>query len=204
MITTMDIIPLIQLKKRKIVSPQQDVSPLLDHLKEHHGYLQKLYVFDSDGIDHNKPNLCLYQKLAKHIPLWVDAGSRDLGDIVDTVMAGATGLTIRSMIWPTAPLAAIREITENELFWCIDQPSGALFKPEKRNVFGYDGLTTFQPREQLERDYDTTQFLKQAATQYKVYAGDSNPQNVPYWKHLGLSGILVDITTLKEFHTYDL
>ena len=73
-----------------------------------------IYVLDIDGIEKDKPNLCLYQDLSKSHVLWVDTGPRVLGDIVDVIMAGATNITIRNNLWRGLDVSSIKEITDRK------------------------------------------------------------------------------------------
>jgi len=62
----MKIIPLIHLKKGKMIGPKHSdnfsLTDLLERYKD-----DDLYILDQDGIEKNKPNLCIYQKLSKMI-----------------------------------------------------------------------------------------------------------------------------------------
>ena len=84
----MEIIPMIFLKNEKLINTK------LSKAKHFNNVLEKtsestLYILDNDGIEKNKPNLNLYQELSKSYILWVDAGPRNIGDVVDLVIAGS-------------------------------------------------------------------------------------------------------------------
>ena len=86
----MEIIPLIRMEKRKILD-----DALSDNVLEQIDEEQIIYILDMDGIEKDKPNLCIYQRLSKSHDLRIDNGPRNLGDVVDATMAGATDITLR-------------------------------------------------------------------------------------------------------------
>ena len=92
-------------------SEKISLNGLLERVKD-----DELYVLDHDGIEKNKPNLCLYQKLSKNHELWIDAGPQTLGDVVDSVVAGATAITIRKKLWRDADIFGIKEVIENKIY----------------------------------------------------------------------------------------
>jgi len=75
----MEIIPLIYLKKRKILAEKEGECLSLNEMSEQINKDEKIYVLDIDGIEKDKPNLCLYPKLSENHKIWVDAGPRVLG-----------------------------------------------------------------------------------------------------------------------------
>jgi len=108
----MEIIPLITLEKRRILETNQKTTETkeIDQINED----EKIYILDKDGIEKDKPNLCLFQKTSNSYSLWIDSGPIELGDIVDSFMAGASAITIRKNLWKKLDLKKIREISENE------------------------------------------------------------------------------------------
>jgi len=71
----MEIIPLINLKRRKIIEPKHASNLSLKKILERYKN-KKLYILDYDGLEKNKPNLCLYQKLSKYHEIWaITAGT---------------------------------------------------------------------------------------------------------------------------------
>lgn len=112
----MKIIPLITIKKGEILISDfnKKIKDTLDKYKD-----KILYLYDLDGINRNKPNLCLFQKLSKTHELWVDAGPRSIGDIVDTIVSGASKITIRLDLFELSDISSINEILENEIYLSI-------------------------------------------------------------------------------------
>ncbi len=199
----MEIIPLIHFKERRVLGQEGDKYKIDGFLKEVES-LEKLYVLDYDGIERNKPNLCTYQKLSKSIEIWVDAGPSDLGDIVDTVMAGATDITLRKKIWPYLDTEKIREITENKLYLEIDlkkQDRYELQSPMKSNI---DGLVILDKTSGLREDFISIERLKNLAKKYKMYIYETNQRDIDYWNKIGICGLIVDLDKLMEFRKHGL
>ena len=113
----MDIVPLIKMKNRKTVDEKSTLA--FDIIKEFDEE-QIIYILDLDGINKNKPNLCTYQKVSKNYSIWVDNGPRNIGDVVDSFMAGATAITINKDLFSDLNIASIRDITENKIYLNLD------------------------------------------------------------------------------------
>lgn len=160
---------------------------------------ENIYVLDTDGIEKDKPNLCLYQKLSKVHALWVDTGPRVLGDIVDVIMAGATNITVRKNLWHELDVSSIKEITENKIYASVGLKSQGDHNTEIFPFYDVDGLVVFDGKNQVERDFKYRGFLKNLCTKHEIYTYERDPKNIDYWKKLGVTGLLVDISKIKEF-----
>ena len=197
----MEIIPLIKLKKRKIIDTN---SSLTDNILEQIDEEQVIYILDIDGIEKDKPNLCTYQRLSKSHALWVDNGPRNLGDVVDAFMAGATRITIRKDLCLRLDIPNIREITENKIYININLENQKTYIHEDLFYHEADGLVNFNNREKIRLDFRYSDFLKQFITKNKIYSYESNSRNIFYWKNYGMDGLLVEIKKLQEFKKNDL
>ena len=195
----MDIIPLIHLKKRKITVEQEEYRLHFNEIIEQVDKDVNIYVLDTDGIEKDKPNLCLYQKLSKSHALWVDTGPRVLGDIVDVIMAGATNITIRNNLWHELDVSSIKEITENKIYAGVGLKNQRDRNTEIFPFYDVDGLVVFDGKNQVERDFKYGSFLKNLCIKHEVYAYERNSKNINYWENLGATGLLVDISKIKEF-----
>jgi hypothetical protein len=191
----MEIISLIHLKKRKIVL--QDVSLTITQLKEQLKKDNKLYILDLDGIERNKPNLCLYQKLSQDYRLWIDAGPCTLGDVVDIIMAGAFDVTVRTEKWPNLDISHINDISERGLFIYIDCNKKNKQGIDLSLIDNSDGLVSFITKNQMERNFDYVSFLKNLSVKYKLYVYDSNKTNISYWKKIGIAGLFIDMKKME-------
>lgn len=192
----MEIIPLIKLKKRKILghfnsSPKE----ILKEIDEN----KKIYILDLDGIEKDKPNLCTFQKLSDSYDLWVDFGPRNIGDIVDAVMTGTTAMTLRMPFWSKIEISEIRNITENKIFTDIDFGSQDKYDLGDLYIQLSDGIVTFNSRELIESRLKNSDFLKTIGRKQKVYTYESDFKNSYYWKRFGVKGLLVDLDKIKEF-----
>lgn len=197
----MEIIPLIKLKKRKIIDEDESSS---DNIFEQIDEEQLLYILDLDGIEKDKPNLCTYQKLSKSYELWIDNGPRNLGDVVDAFMAGATRITIRKDLCLQLDIPSIRELTENKIYININLEDQKTHVSEDMFYHEIDGLVNFNDREKIRLDFRYSDFLKQFSIKNKIYSYELDPLNVSYWKNYGMEGLLVEIKKLQEFKKYAL
>ncbi len=189
----MDLIPLIHMKNRKIHAEKTEISvPLKEFLKKVDEE-KKIYILDLDGIEKDKPNLCTYQRLSDAYELWVDFGPRNIGDIVDATMAGATDITLRRNLCPQLNISDIRELSENKIYSNIDFA-------EELSYNDADGLVNFNTREELEANFKHSGLFKGTTLKRKIYSYESDPKNCSYWKRFGVEGLLVDINKLKEFN----
>lgn len=188
----MDFIPIIYMKDREIHA-EEDSNPIsYRELLKKISNEKKLYILDIDGIEKDKPNLCTYQRLAGVIDFWVDSGPRDLGDVVDATMSGATSITLRRALCPQILIPDLKEITENRIYECIDITDDSSFN-------GVDGFINFNEIGEILRDFKFSEFLKQLTSNNILYAYEDQVTNINYWKRFNLEGILVNLNNLKEF-----
>ena len=186
----MDLIPLIYMKKRKIhVEKTQSPVTHKEFLKQIEGE-KKIYIFDLDGIEKDKPNLCTYQRLSGSYDLWVDFGPRTLGDVVDATMAGATDITLRRTLCPQLYISEIKGITENKIYENIDFAEGLSFGDA-------DGVVNFNSREEIERNFKHSDFFKRMSLKNKVYSYETDLENLTYWERFDVEGLIVDLNKLK-------
>jgi uncharacterized protein related to proFAR isomerase len=194
----MEVISIIYLKKRKILSEKEGEQISLNDLFERIDKDKKIYVLDIDGIEKDKPNLCLYPKLSENHKIWVDAGPRVIGDVVDSIMGGATTITVRKKIWPEPDISGIKEITESEIYIDIDSKNNNMHSIKISLINNADGLVIFNDKNQIETDFKFSSSLKNLSVKYKIYVYESNEKNFYYWKAQGVAGILMDLDKIKE------
>jgi uncharacterized protein related to proFAR isomerase len=197
----MELIPLVYIKNRKINTEmngnQISLDEILTQFKE-----EKIYYFDVDGIEKDKPNLCTYQRIPEKENAWIDTGPRDLGDVMDGVMAGAKSITIRKSLWPKLEINKIKEMTENEIFIAFD--------PTNENIHtnpiskDFDGFVLFLKKEDIEKKFGMNNQIKRMAMTKKVYAYETDPNKIQYWKNLNVTGLIVNLVKIKEFKNHGL
>jgi len=188
----MELIPLIYIENEEIlIEKTSNPITLKDFLKQSEN-ANKIYVLDLDGIKKDEPNLTIYQNISRQHELWIDNGPRDLDDIVDTTMAGATDITLRRNLCPNLDIPEIEDITDNKIFTNLDFTDDPSF-------YKTEGLVNFNSREEIEMNFKYGEFFKTAASKNKIYSYDSDPQNYTYWKNLGVVGLLVDFNKIREF-----
>jgi hypothetical protein len=192
----MEIIPLIKLKKRKIIDyPKSFLKDISNEIDEN----EKVYILDFDGIDKNKPNFCTVQKLASSFDLWFDFGPMNLGDIVDAIMTGASSITLRKTHWPNSLVSDIKDITDNKIFTNIDFEYKG--KYDFKDIFReqVDGFVNFFSRKEVESSFQNSDYLKTISKKNNIFTYESNLKNIAYWKGFGVKGVLVDFYKYKEF-----
>jgi len=181
----MEIIPLIKLKNRKIIEEHKD---LLEHLEED----KTLYVYDLDGIEKDKPDLCIYQKLSKKHNIWVDNAPRDLGDIVDVFLTGAASVTIRKKHYPQINTEKIREISENKIYEYINP-----YEKEGALCLDIDGLILFNEK-QTSFNFQISDLFKKYSTRHDVFVYEPDINNIDYWSTSNIKGALIDINDWEK------
>ena len=182
----METIPVIHLKKRNIYTSHLNNHIKEDELKQRLPATTKLYLYDHDGINKDKPNLCLLQRLTPYYDIWFDTGPRVLGDIVDAVMAGANTIIIRPPLYHNHDLTAIKET--------IEQPVFTTFNPQQPLTNFLDGII-LTPDNNLD-DFKTVSHLKNLATHHTIYL--YTPTNQTISKQIPLTGHLIDLHNYKE------
>lgn len=189
----MEITPILTLDKRISTNEQSDLLKNLSNLDSY----KILYVLDLYGINKDKPNLYVYQKLSRDFDLWIDSGPRNLGDVVDNFLAGATAITIREKYWPNVDVSRIREISENKIYLNLD--TNAL---ENLDYYDVDGLVNFKTGEEVERDFKLGSLIKQTVLKKQTFCYEKDIKNITYWKSLGIDKFLVDIDKIGDFEKY--
>ena len=196
----MNLVPLIQMKKRKIyVDEGKNPIGYKEFLKKFEED-KKIYILDWDGIEKDKPNLCTFQRLSPLYELWVDFGPRDLGDVVDAFLAGATEITLRNHLCPQLAISDIRKLSENKIYAHIDFENMNLQNIDDIFFNDSDGLINLNNKAKIDQDLRYSDFLNSLKMKNKLYSYDSNPENLSYWKKFGAEGLLVDINKFEEFN----
>jgi uncharacterized protein related to proFAR isomerase len=195
----MKYIPLINLKKRKIIDSKSkknvSLSTILDNFKDKY-----IYILDHDGISRNKPNLCLYQKLSKNHKIWIDAGPQLIGDVVDIIIAGATVITIRKDLWREIYISDIKEYIETKIYTKLQIKNSKSHDFSSIITSDIDGLVILNKREDIEKDFKLEQYIKNICKKQEIYVYESNKNNVNYWNKLGVIGLLIDINKFEDFN----
>jgi hypothetical protein len=192
----MELIPLVRLKKRKILGIDGNIISL-DELKTFVDKDDIIYFYDLDGIEKDRPNLCIYQRISHFQKMWIDSGPRNLGDVVDEVMAGATSITLRTKMWPELHVSSIKEIIECKIFMELNVASQEISSFNFSLFPDVDGFVIFITKDQIERDFKVGGFLKDLCLKHRIYVYESDLKNNSYWKTLGVSGLIVDIDKTK-------
>lgn len=201
----MEIIPLVYIKDRKPRLEGREYPSLLAEVLEQLDEGSSIYFLDADGIEKDKPNLCTYQRLPSRQNMWIDAGPRVLGDVVDVVMAGATTIIVRQNLWPKLDIGRIKEFTENEIYMGVDLKTQAKNLNNVLLPSGIAGVVLLNNREEIEKEFKTADFVRELIRRpdkHKLYVYESNPENVYYWEKRGAVGLLVDINKIERFKNH--
>ena len=160
---------------------------------------KKLYVVDLDGRDHDELNLELLQELSSDYILWVDNGLRNIDDVMDTLITGATAITIQHDLWSHPDVSSIKEISDDEIYIALDLTHEKVQDMDLSIYYGVNGVVVLNTKEQLEADSKAAKLLEELRKTHKLYAFEKKPENHSYWETAGISGLFVDIDVLKEF-----
>ena len=191
----MNIVPLVAIKKGMLLDGKDGNQISIDNLFKRVEKDTMLYVLDLDGIERNNPSLDLCQKLTEHCTLWIDEGPRRLDDIMDTIMAGATNITLREELWPEMDLLNVFELTENEIYMCINsrqiQQSQITMFPQREI-----GVVVFNKELPTNNDSIPENVLKNLAIKHKIYLYTAKSNTSSVFEERGITGILVDLNKI--------
>jgi len=190
----MEIIPVLTLEERIGTNEQSKLEESLSNFSND----KTIYILDLHGINKDKPNLCVYQKLSRDFDLWIDSGPRNLGDVVDIFLAGASAVTLRESAWPNINIPGIREVSENKIYLDINSKN-----IDSLNFYDVDGLVNFKTRHEIEGDFKLSYSLKNISLKTNVYSYETNIKNISYWKSQGINNLLIDIDKIGEFKKYE-
>lgn len=190
----MKLLPAIHLYKKEIHDKRTGKVIPLNTLFDIIPSDEKVYVYDQDGIEKDKPNLYLYQKLSERYDLWIDSSPRVLGDVVDMLMAGATALTIRQDAWKNIDISSIKEITENDVFLYADCSSTSSVKPPTTSIGHETGVVLFINESDTRIDFCATSYLAKVEKRgCKLYVYDLAFEHIKYWKHKQIMGLITEL-----------
>lgn len=195
----MDIIPLISIRKGRLLDGKEGNPISLDDLFKRVEKNSLLYVLDFDGIEQNNPNLELYQRLTEQCVLWIDDGPRRIDDVMDTIMAGATNLTLREELWPEMDLPGVFELTDDEVYLGITSPQGQKdfnFSSPQQEI----GAVVFSQEPETNDEFTTMSFLKDMAVRHKIYLYTSTQGSHTTWEARGITGVLLDLNKREGKH----
>jgi uncharacterized protein related to proFAR isomerase len=195
----MNFIPLAYIKDKKIhfdktskpVSKERFLREIISE--------SRIYILDLDGINKDKPNLCIYQNLSNSYDLWVDYGPRTLGDIVDVFFTGATSITIRKKLCPKLNLTDIREITENKFYLNMEFEKNRYHKINDELFNESDGLVNFYSKNQIESKNNNLRYLLKYRAKNNIFTYEEDPYNINYWKRYGIKDFLIEKNKSEEF-----
>lgn len=182
----MDIIPLVSIKKGTLYNGRDGAALSIADLFTRIGKNAMLYVLDYEGIENNNPNFELYQRLTEQCTLWIDNGPRRIDDVMDTIMAGATNITLRRELWPDIDLPGIQQLTDDEIFLDMStqhQEQQTLQVPYAGEI----GIVLFN------EDLLYGRFSKDITAKQKIFLYADSTEKVPLWGEQGIAGVIIDL-----------
>lgn len=191
----MNIVPLISLRAGKILDGRQGNPLSIDDLFKRVEKDSMLYVLDYDGIERNNPNLELYQRLTEQCTLWIDNGPRQLDDVMDTIMAGATNITMREEFWPEMDLPGVFELTDDEVYVVLDtteKQQPFVIPPLQQDI----GAVVFHQTTQAEEGFTMLSHIKDLAVHHKIYLYITELNTQENWESRGITGVLLDTSKI--------
>jgi hypothetical protein len=132
--------------------------------------------------------------------LWIDSGPRNLGDIVDSIMAGAKSITIRKNKWENFETSDIKEISENQVFILIDDQINEINLFESNVNKEFDGAVLFEKKEEIENDFIFKSHIKDICLKTDVYTYESDITKYRFWENIGVKGLLVPLDVIEVFN----
>jgi hypothetical protein len=182
----MNIVPLISVKKGHLFDGREGTALSIDDVFTRVEKDTLLYVLDLDGIEHLNPNLELYQKLTEHCILWIDDGPRRLDDVMDTIMAGATNITLRKELWPNLDMSSVQDLTDDEIY--IDMSVEYQERKTLHHFYSGDiGIVLFNEETMYGR------FSREITEKQKIFLYASSMEKVSFWGEQGITGIILDL-----------
>jgi len=182
----MNIVPLISIKNTKLLDGKEGNNLPLSDVSQRVEKDTLLYVLDHDGIEHNNPNLELYQKLSEHCILWIDNGPRRLDDVMDTIMAGATNITLRKELWPDFDMPGVQELTDDEIY--LDMSIQYQEHKMLQHFYSGDiGIILF------DEAILYSSFSKDRMLNQKIYLYTGSTEKIQLWSEQGVTGIIIDL-----------
>ena len=190
----MDFIPLIKIKNRKIVdSYNKEIKEVNNLLNKYNDSL--IYILDYDGINRDKPNLCIIQKLSKKYKLWIDQGPRLLGDIVDSIIAGAENITVRLKLIEYDELTNIKDLIENKIYLNIDD--SAVENLSSLHTFNFDGYIMLINEKFLD-NFKIIDYIKNFVKKNSSYIYVKNKSEIDLLYNYDFKGFIADIDKIEE------
>jgi hypothetical protein len=182
----MNIVPLVSIKNTRLFDGKEGNSLLLAEVLKRVEKDSLLYVLDRDGIERNNPNLELYQRLAEHCILWIDNGPRRIDDVMDTIMSGATNITLREECWLALDMPGVQDLTDDEIY--LDKTVQYQEQKTLQHVYSGDIGTILFNEEAL---YGV--FSKERTANQKIYLYASSLEKLQLWTEQGICGIIIDL-----------
>jgi len=153
-----------------------------------------VYIIDDAGIKKNHPQVNIYQQLATRYELWVDAGPRHTGDMIDIVFTGVKRVIIRPWIWKEVGFGKVRSMTDHQLLQ-LSEASVVDRQSIERSVSvmdEFDGIIVYIIGDWKKRRFKNEEMLKALAQRDEAYVYEPAGLHESTWDNYGFTGMLYD------------
>jgi uncharacterized protein related to proFAR isomerase len=127
----MKVVPRIELRGRTLLKPSYAKGELAKLGSELAKKFEKVYVYDVDGLEKNKPQLDVVQELCDEIPTLYEGGVRFGANVIDMLITGADRAVVG-----TSTLTSLEELRG-----AFKLSDNIIFKVDFR-----DGIVSFDPQ----------------------------------------------------------
>lgn len=182
----MNIVPLVCIRNAGLFDGKEGTTLSFEEMTKRVEKDSLLYVLDLDGIERNNPNLDLCQRLAEHAVLWIDNGPRRIDDVMDTIMAGATNITLREDLWPALDMPGVQELTDDEIYL----EKTRQYQEQRTMAPGYPGeigVVLF------DEEALSGGLSKERMGNQKMYLYVNSLAKLASWTEQGITGVVVDL-----------
>ncbi len=118
----MQLIPAISIRKKRVVITEEGeylpVGEPIEVLRalEKEGY-ELFYIMDMDGVEKNRMQIPVIERIAAEFRIWLDGGFRTVGDVEDALVLGAEMAVISSKnIRSMEDVRRAHELSDNLIF----------------------------------------------------------------------------------------
>jgi hypothetical protein len=105
---------------------------------------------------------------------------------MDTIMAGATNITLRKELWPNLDMSSVQDLTDDEIY--IDMSVEYQERKTLHHFYSGDiGIVLFNEETMYGR------FSREITEKQKIFLYASSMEKVSFWGEQGITGIILDL-----------
>jgi len=184
------------------IKKTKEIADLFTRLNTNNNKVSSAYLLDISGIEKNRPTLSLHQYTHRWFDTIVDAGCHHIGDVVDSILAGANIVVIRPDLWEEPDFRSIRDISQTHIYIWYD--------PLKKNnentkspllTSEPDGIIFYADHLEAPLSFDIREKLKTMISIHgtkNVFVFDSLKKHEKEWNQYGMNTLIVDKKKIEE------